>query len=218
MTPRIAEAPVAGGEDAACRRDPRRRGSVLREGPRRSRRSTAVPFRVRFEYLVPAGLLYLLAHCCWGTFWVRLLRGQNIPVTLFTGLRCYFVSQFGKYVPGKAWVILLRVGMLGSPGHATGGRGDRDVRDALTSMAAGTLLGIALAAVSRRPAGRACRATSHCSVGLAGLPVALGLLNKLAARVAAKRRGPDAPPLPAPPCFCWHRDSCTACAGGVCWD
>ena len=28
-------------------------------------------FRLRFEYLLPAGLLYLMAHCCWGSFWVR---------------------------------------------------------------------------------------------------------------------------------------------------
>ena len=29
------------------------------------------------------------------------------------GLRGYFVSQFGKYVPGKVWVIFIRVAMLG---------------------------------------------------------------------------------------------------------
>ena len=34
--------------------------------------------------------------------------------------------------------------------------------------------------------------------GMAALPVALGVLNKFAARVVAKRRGPDARPLPAP--------------------
>src|SRR5690242_11443654 len=66
-----------------------------------------LPFTVRIELLVPAGLLYLLAHCCWGSFWVRLLWEQRIPVTLYTGLRSYFVSQMGKYVPGKAWVIAM---------------------------------------------------------------------------------------------------------------
>ena len=72
---------------------------------------------VRFEFLVPAGLLYLLAHCCWATFWVRLLHGQGIGLVV-AGLRAYFVSQFGKYVPGKAWVILMRVGMLRHDAHA----------------------------------------------------------------------------------------------------
>jgi uncharacterized membrane protein YbhN (UPF0104 family) len=156
----------------------------------------AVPFRARFEYLVPAGLLYLLAHCSWGSFWVRLLRGQDIPVTLFTGLRCYFVSQLGKYVPGKAWVILLRVGMLGSPGTRLA-VGLTATYETLTSMAAGTLLGIMLlpylGVLPPAVAGNV-----SLLFGLAGLPIALTLLNKLAARVAAKRRGPDAPPLPSP--------------------
>ena len=70
------------------------------------------PFALRFEYLVPAGLLYLGAHSCWAWFWVRLMRSQGVEVGFFDGLRAYFVSQFGKYVPGKAWVILIRVALL----------------------------------------------------------------------------------------------------------
>jgi len=66
----------------------------------------------RWEIIPLVGLLYLAAHGSWGSFWVRLLREQGVPVSWYAGLRCYFVSQFGKYVPGKAWVIVLRVGML----------------------------------------------------------------------------------------------------------
>ena len=33
---------------------------------------------------------------------------------------------------------------------------------------------------------------------VAALPISLGVLNKLAVRMAAKKRGPDARPLPAP--------------------
>jgi glycosyltransferase 2 family protein len=156
----------------------------------------AVPFRLRLEYLVPAGLLYLLAHICWGSFWVRLLRGQNIPITLFAGLRCYFVSQFGKYIPGKAWVIVMRVGMLGSPGTKLA-VGLTATYETLTSMAAGTLLGVALLPyLGVLPP--AVAGNNSLLFGLAGLPIALALLNKLAARIAAKRRGPDATPLPSP--------------------
>ena len=155
-----------------------------------------VPFRLRFELLVPAGLLYLLAHCFWGSFWVRLLRGQNIPVTLVTGLRCYFVSQLGKYVPGKAWVILMRVAMLGAPGTKLA-VGLTATYETLTSMAAGTILGIIfLPYVGVLPP--AVSDNVGFLVGIAALPLALVVLNKFAARVAAARRGPDAPPLPSP--------------------
>ncbi len=71
------------------------------------------PFDLRVGYLIPAGVLYLLAHCCWGSFWVRLLGSQGVKVSLVQGLRAYFVSQYGKYIPGKVWVVGIRVVMLG---------------------------------------------------------------------------------------------------------
>src|SRR4051812_12120381 len=75
------------------------------------------PFALRIQYLVPAAILYLAAHICWAWFWVRLLHSQGVRVSFAVGLRAYFVSQFGKYIPGKAWVILIRVGLLrGTPG------------------------------------------------------------------------------------------------------
>src|SRR5437868_1625670 len=104
-----------------------------------------IPFVVRFEWLVPAGVLYLMAHCCWGSFWVRLLHGQHICVSWYAGLRCYFVSQFGKYVPGKAWVILMRVGMLRHDAHAHPiPVAVTATYETLSSMAAGALLGVLL--------------------------------------------------------------------------
>src|SRR4051794_17158686 len=67
----------------------------------------AHPLAIHWEWLVPAGLLYLGAHVIWAWFWVRLLWNQGVDVRFLVGLRAYFISQFGKYVPGKAWVILM---------------------------------------------------------------------------------------------------------------
>jgi hypothetical protein len=157
-----------------------------------------VPFALRFEWLVPAGLLYLLAHCCWATFWVRLLHGQHIPVPWYTGIRCYFVSQFGKYVPGKAWVILMRVGMLRHETHAHPiPVAVTATYETLSSMSAGALLAVLLlpylGVLPVELSGK-----TAALVAVAALPVGLGVLNKVAARIAKKRRGPDARPLPAP--------------------
>ena len=157
------------------------------------------PFALRLEYLIPSGVLYLLAHACWGGFWVRLLRSQGVQVSLPAGLRAYFFSQFGKYVPGKALVILIRVAMLR---NAVGGRplpvAITATYETLTSMAAGAIIGIALLpwigvvpdVVSRN---------IGFVIAAAALPLVLGLLNKVAARRVAKWRGPDALPLPSPP-------------------
>ncbi|HJZ58609.1 MAG TPA: lysylphosphatidylglycerol synthase domain-containing protein [Gemmataceae bacterium] len=158
------------------------------------------PFRLRFAFLVPAGLLYLLAHCCWASFWVRLLRSQGVHVSWYGGLRAYFVSQFGKYVPGKAWVILLRVGML----RAVGGRplpvAVTATYETLSSMAAGALLGVLLlpwlVALPDVVSGNVVALAA-----IAGLPIVLGVLNKLVVRVAQRSREPDAPSLPSPSVF-----------------
>ncbi|HSQ58651.1 MAG TPA: lysylphosphatidylglycerol synthase domain-containing protein, partial [Gemmata sp.] len=152
----------------------------------------------RLELLVPAGLLYLFAHCFWASFWVRLLHGQGVHVSWYAGMRAYFVSQFGKYVPGKAWVILMRVGMLRHDAHAhplpvavTG------VYETLSSMAAGALLAVGmLPYLGVLPVELSQQTIVLFCVG--ALPVTLGVLNHLAARWIAKRRGPDARSLPAP--------------------
>ena len=52
-------------------------------------------------------------HSVWARYSVTLLRNQGGKVSVGTGVRAYFISQFGKYVPGKVWVILLRMSILG---------------------------------------------------------------------------------------------------------
>src|SRR5262245_43065649 len=66
-------------------------------------------------WLVLSAGLYLagLAFSAW--FWVRLLRvfGQK-PALLDAG-RAYYIGHLGKYVPGKAWALLLRGTTLRGP-------------------------------------------------------------------------------------------------------
>ena len=72
-----------------------------------------VSFPCRLEWLLPAMLLYLAAHTIWASFWVTLLHSQGLQIPFPLGVRAYFVSQYGKYIPGKVWVIVIRVVMLG---------------------------------------------------------------------------------------------------------
>lgn len=157
------------------------------------------PFDLRVGYLLPAGLLYLGAHFCWGAFWVRLLRSQGVNVGLVHGLRAYFVSQYGKYVPGKAWVVFIRVALLrGVDGGRPLAVGVTATYETLTSMAAGALLAAALLPqLGVLPA--EISPNVGWVIGLALLPLALAVLNKLAARRVARLRGPGGVPLPSPP-------------------
>ena len=98
--------------------------------------------------LAASGVLYLLAHTVWGLFWWRLLRSQGVAVSPAAAVRAYFVSQFGKYVPGKVWVIAIRVAMLGSSPGTRLVVGVTATYETLTSMA---VVKIMIAGISRRP-------------------------------------------------------------------
>ena len=154
-------------------------------------------FVVRTEYLVAAGLLYLMTHTLWGTFWWQLLRSQGAHVSWFQGIRAYYISQLGKYIPGKVWVIVLRMGLLGGvvPRRVVAITG---VYETLTSMAAGGVIGAVL--FPYLTGGQQVIPGGAMALGSVALvPVVAVGLNRFAARVLAKRKGADAPALPVPP-------------------
>jgi glycosyltransferase 2 family protein len=147
--------------------------------------------------LILAGLLYLGCHTLWGTFWWQLLRGQGVRASWYASLRAYFVSQVGKYVPGKAWVLLLRVGLLRSSEARPAVVIVTGLYETLTNMAAGALLGVALLPWS----GLSNQLSAWQRYGLFSLalmPLALLGLNRLVRRIAIKYRRSDAPPIPVP--------------------
>ncbi len=151
----------------------------------------------RWPYLLLAGLLYLGCHTLWGTFWVQLLRGQGVNIPWLVGVRAYFVSQFGKYIPGKAWVILLRIGLLKSIDVKPTVVVVTGTYETLVNMAAGAVLGGLLLPWS----GLAGSLNAYQRYGLFGLalvPVALFALNYLIRRIARKYQAPGSPPFPVP--------------------
>ncbi len=151
----------------------------------------------RWGLLLPAAGLYLAAHSCWATFWMHLLRQQGIAIGWYAAWRCYLLSQLGKYVPGKAWVIVLRAGMLRQqlgahplPVSLTA------TYETLTSMGAGALVAAAcLPFVGIVPAELSGR--WGILAGLAALPLLLGLLHRVALAYWKSRTG-DAGTRPPP--------------------
>ncbi len=66
-------------------------------------------------WLVLSGALYLLGLFPAALFWHRVLLQTGQQVALGESLRAYYISQLGKYVPGKWMVILLRRTLLRGP-------------------------------------------------------------------------------------------------------
>ncbi len=66
-------------------------------------------------WLVASGVLYLAGTLPMALFWHRILRATHQPAGPMESVRAYYISQLGKYVPGKWMVILLRRVLLRDP-------------------------------------------------------------------------------------------------------
>ena len=65
-------------------------------------------------WLVVSGLLYLAGIFPPAVFWHRVIVATDQQVTFGESIRAYYISQLGKYVPGKWMVIFLRRALLRS--------------------------------------------------------------------------------------------------------
>lgn len=92
-----------------------------------------------WRWLVPATLCFTLGQLLFGSFWLRLLRDLGIRVGAAQSLWAYTAGTLGKYIPGKAGVVLLRTAMV---------EPDRDMRivtglsavyEVFTALAVGSL-------------------------------------------------------------------------------
>src|SRR5262245_43426146 len=66
-------------------------------------------WHVHSGWLIGAGVLYVvgLAPIAW--FFQRALAALGYPTPFSAALRAYFLGHVGKYVPGKAIAVLMRV-------------------------------------------------------------------------------------------------------------
>lgn len=67
---------------------------------------------LRWPWIVLAGLLYLLGTLPMGLFWFKLMKAMKQQPRLYSAVRSYFIGHLGKYVPGKALVVVLRTSLV----------------------------------------------------------------------------------------------------------
>ncbi|MFZ5831118.1 MAG: lysylphosphatidylglycerol synthase transmembrane domain-containing protein, partial [Planctomycetota bacterium] len=107
-------------------------------------------FHWRPGWLLLAGVLYSIGLVPTGFFWCRVLRALGQPVQFFPAVRAYCIGHLGKYVPGKAMVIVLRAGLVRSGGVDLGIGAASVFVETLTTMSVGAVLGAAVLAVRLR--------------------------------------------------------------------
>ena len=97
---------------------------------------------VEWPWLLASGILYLVGMLAPGEFWYRIIRDTSHPISRYAGQRAFFVSQVGKYVPGKAIVLVLRAAMVRPMGVPAMLVSVTVIMETLTNMADGALISL----------------------------------------------------------------------------
>lgn len=95
---------------------------------------------VRPAWLFAACGLYLLAYVPSACYWRHVLAILGQPPRVLPTMRAYYIGHLGKYVPGKAMVVLLRAGCLRGEGVSAAAATASVFYETLTMMAVGALV------------------------------------------------------------------------------
>jgi uncharacterized membrane protein YbhN (UPF0104 family) len=100
--------------------------------------------KIRWEPLCAGWVLSIAALFPAGIAWWRTLKDFQLDVPFDHGAYAYFLGHLGKYVPGKAMAVLLRVGYLHRIGIPVRPTILSVFIETLTSLASGSILGAIL--------------------------------------------------------------------------
>ncbi len=141
-------------------------------------------------WLVLAGALYLAGLVpCWA-FWQRTLHAMGQRPRWIESFRAYYIGSLGKYVPGKALVVVMRTGFIRSERCDTTVAAVSVFVETLTMMAVGAFVAAAVLATLY--------AHHVWLVGLAiglmlcaGVPTAPPIFRRLVRLVGVKKVNPN---------------------------
>jgi glycosyltransferase 2 family protein len=91
-------------------------------------------------WLTISGVLYLAGLLACAVFFQHILRSSNAPIRFLPAWRAYIVSHLGKYVPGKAMVVVLRSGIVVPYGGRASTAAIATFYETLVMMCAGCLV------------------------------------------------------------------------------
>ncbi len=101
---------------------------------------------VRPGWLVVSGLIYLAGSAPGWWFWHRVMEAMGQQPSWRKSLRAFYIGHLGKYVPGKAMVVVLRAGMVRGEFVDGGVAAAAVFVETLTTIAVGAVLASVLIA------------------------------------------------------------------------
>ena len=148
-------------------------------------------WHVEPQWLVVSGILYLLGLLPAAIFWQRVLVATGQNVGLGESLRAYYISQLGKYVPGKWMVILLRRVSLHSSGLEETVVAASVFFETFTMLAVGSALAAVMLAIWQ-PEKPLLVGAAAISVLLMGIPTVPAVFQWLIRKLGVDKLNPKA--------------------------
>jgi uncharacterized membrane protein YbhN (UPF0104 family) len=152
-------------------------------------------FTFRPQWLVLSGGLYVLGMLLSVAFWVLALRALGQRPGWGAAARAYLVGSPGKYVPGKAMVIVVRAGLVAGPRVRLSVAALTVVYETLLYMAVGALLAAVLTGLQWE-VGQVQAWHVLALLAVAGVPTLPWVFNPMARRVVRRFQQPGEGPLP----------------------
>jgi uncharacterized membrane protein YbhN (UPF0104 family) len=146
---------------------------------------------LRPGWLVLSGIAYLAGLFPSSLFWHRLLRLFGQPAPVGRTIRSWYVGSLGKYVPGKATVIVLRTALLRQDGVGIGVSTATIFYETLTTMAVGAFVSGAILLVTMRDNWELALLAGALMLA-AGAPTVPAIFKRLARLAGIERAAPDA--------------------------
>lgn len=148
------------------------------------------PISIDYRWLVVAGGVYLLGMLPSGFFWYRILHRLDQRPRLGETLRAYYIGHLGKYVPGKALVVILRTGLIRSRRVDATLAAVSVFLETLTMMAVGALVAAILLGLLFRDQWQNVLLALVMAVG-AGVPTLPRVFRFLVGRMGITKFNPD---------------------------
>jgi len=145
------------------------------------------PSDLNWGWLFLAGLLYSLGQLPCGLFWSRILAALGQRVPLGAVVRAFYIGHLGKYVPGKAMVVVMRTTMLAVHGAKPALAAVSVFYETFTMMAVGALLS-AIVILVKYPTRTEWLWGSVLMVGITGLPTFPPIFEQIVRRLRASKR------------------------------
>ena len=99
-----------------------------------------VPWVLNYPLLALAGVCYIVAYVPAAIYWRYAMQTLGQKPGRYEAFRAYYIGHLGKYVPGKAMVLIIRTGLVTSERTKMTAAGASVFLETMTMMAVGAFV------------------------------------------------------------------------------